>query len=230
MGALFVIGLLMGVRHAFEADHVAAVAALATRSSSLRETAWMAAAWGIGHAVMLLGVGCALIALDATLPEPVARGLEVAVGGVLVALGIDVLRRVWRKRVHVHAHEHPTGVRHLHIHVHDQGVDHVPSDHRHAHAGPLPSRALLVGGLHGLAGSGALVLLSVDLSGARAAATLAAFGAGTIVGMLAFSIAISLPLRLSAKRLTHASNALEGALGLVSIAVGGWVGLHAAFF
>ena len=108
--SLLALGFLLGVRHALEADHVAAVATLATRSSSAGQTARLAAAWGAGHALMLLLVGGLVVALGLSLPEGVARAFEAAAGVLLVALGLDVLRRLRRQHVHFHVHRHDGGV------------------------------------------------------------------------------------------------------------------------
>src|SRR5690242_17296010 len=101
---LLTLGFLLGLRHALEADHVAAVASLATRSSSLRNTMRIAAAWGVGHTATLVFFGSILIALGASLPAGAGRALEGVVGGMLVVLGADVLRRLYRRRIHLHAH------------------------------------------------------------------------------------------------------------------------------
>src|SRR5262245_6575422 len=89
---VLLIGALVGVRHALEADHIAAVATLATRAASLTDKVKVAAAWGGGHAVSLVLLGSLLIGLGASLPERVARGFELAAGATLIVLGIDVLR------------------------------------------------------------------------------------------------------------------------------------------
>src|SRR5262245_32667450 len=109
---VFVLGFLMGVRHAFEADHLAAVASLATRSRTLRGGVWQGALWGLGHTLTLLLVGGACLLLGRGVPERWAAGLELLVGVMLLVLGADVLRRSRRQRVHVHVHQHGDGTRH----------------------------------------------------------------------------------------------------------------------
>jgi hypothetical protein len=222
MTALLVFGFLLGVRHALEADHVAAVASLATGSSSLASTMRVAAAWGAGHTAALVALGSALLALDASLSAAASRGLESVVGLMLIALGADVLRRARRKRVHLHAHRHGDGRRHLHVHGHAAGEAHDPLRHDHVHARGLLPRALLVGGVHGMAGTAALTVLSLEAlhSLAWSIAYLGLFGIGSILGMVLCSVAISLPLRLSARRLSFASGGLEAALGAATILLG----------
>ena len=218
---VLLLGLLLGARHAIEADHVAAVAALAARSRSARDGARLAAVWGLGHAATLLALGGLLIAAGLSLPDAVGRAFEALVGVLLVALGLDVLWRVRRRGLHLHVHAHGDGPPHLHAHAHaPAGHD----DHAHEHPrGPL-RRAFLVGGAHGLAGSGAAVLLALPGAATPAAAFggLVLFALGSVVGMTLFSAAITLPLR-AARFSGPLAQGIERALGTVSIGVGGWV-------
>jgi ABC-type nickel/cobalt efflux system permease component RcnA len=232
MTALLLFGFLLGVRHALEADHVAAVASLATRSSSVVNTMRVAAAWGAGHTASLLVFGSVLLGLDASLPQGAGRVLEATVGVMLVLLGADVLRRWRRKRIHVHAHRHGDGRRHLHFHAHEEEAAHDSAHHRHEHVRGLLPRALLVGGVHGMAGTAGLTLLSLQAlhSLGWALVYLAFFGIGSILGMILFSILISLPLRMSARYLDWASGGLEAALGVATLALGCWVALQAVVF
>ncbi|HEY8516094.1 MAG TPA: urease accessory protein [Candidatus Binatia bacterium] len=233
MLALLLMGALVGVRHALEADHVAAVAALTTRSASLGDRVKLAAAWGGGHAASLMVAGAALVLLGVSLPEPAARGFEALAGVVLVALGVDVLRRVRERRIHVHVHQHGDAAPHVHVHAHaGESAPHEHSPHHHEHpATPLP-RALAVGTLHGLAGSGALVLLALPMLGSpvRALLYVATFAIGSIVGMVLFSLALSLPLVWWPRLLQASTGKIETALGVVTIALGGWMALQAAAF
>lgn len=230
MITLLILGFLLGLRHALEADHVAAVAALATRSSSLFSTMRVAAAWGVGHTATLVFFGSILIALDASLPPDAGRMLEGAVGVMLVALGADVLRRLYRRHIHLHAHEHDGGIRHFHAHAHE--TSEMATHHEHVHVRGLLPRALLVGGVHGMAGTAALTLLSLQAlrSTSWAFVYLTLFGFGSILGMVLFSMVISLPLRLSARHLTFASSGLEAGLGTVTILLGCWIVMQAALF
>jgi ABC-type nickel/cobalt efflux system permease component RcnA len=232
MTALLLFGFLLGVRHALEADHVAAVASLATRSSSVGNTMRVAAAWGAGHTVALLVFGSILLGLDASLPEGAGRVLEATVGLMLVLLGADVLRRWRQKRIHLHAHRHDDGRRHLHFHAHEEEAAHDSAHHRHEHVRGLLPRALLVGSVHGMAGTAGLTLLSLQAlhSVGWALVYLAIFGIGSILGMVLFSILISLPLRMSARYLDWAAGGLEAALGVVTVALGCWVTLQAVVF
>src|SRR5688572_24493805 len=116
MTSFLLLGVLLGLRHALEADHLAAVAALATGRRSLGRSVLQGAAWGAGHGLVLLAVGAVCLFLRVTVPESLAQVLEAGVGVMLVALGWGVLRRVVKRRIHVHVHRHDDGTVHLHAH------------------------------------------------------------------------------------------------------------------
>lgn len=229
--SLLTLGFLLGVRHALEADHVAAVASLATRASSARQTARLAALWGVGHAAVLLVVGGLVVFLGVVLPPGLARWFEVLAGVLLALLGLDVLRRVRRQRIHFHVHRHGDGVHHLHAHAHagEPAHAHDPARHRHEHPRGLLVRALVVGSVHGMAGSAALVLLSLQAvsTPGSALAYMAVFGAGAVAGMVLFSLAVAMPLRVRSRHLEGASRTLETALGAASVLIGAWMAVKA---
>lgn len=220
MLTLLGLGFLLGLRHAFEADHAAAVAALASQSASVRETVRQGVAWGIGHSLTLLVFCSVVYSLEAVVPERVAQGLEAAVGVMLIGLGLDVWRKLRRERFHVHFHEHDSGAAHIHFHAHRNEVDHARLVHRHPHR--IPYRALLVGFMHGMAGSAALILLTVHttVSVAEGLTYIALFGCGSIVGMALLSILIAVPLRQSARHMKWAYGELQVVIAGVSIFIG----------
>lgn len=233
IGPIILLGALLGVRHALEADHIAAVASLATRARSTREIIKVSAAWGFGHALSLFLFGSLLVALGATLSDQVSRGLELVVGLMLVALGIDVLRRLRKGRVHLHSHEHTDGTVHLHAHRHERVPPRPRHPIRHEHEHTPLSRALLVGSVHGLAGSAALILVTTQTTDSvvEAVGYLLAFGVGSVAGMVAFSLIISVPVaRLSARHFEKSWSRVEAGLGCLTIAIGGWVVLQAGGF
>lgn len=219
--AIVLTGFLVGMRHALEADHVAAVAALATGSRSVGQTLRLGIAWGIGHTLTIVTVGSAVLLLEGAVPERVAAALEAAVGAMLIVLGAGVLRRMVRDRVHFHLHRHGR-VAHFHAHSHAGEGAHRASRHDHAHPQALTGRALLVGTVHGLAGSAALVLLTAGGIGAfgPGLAYMLLFGLGSILGMAVLSGVIALPLRLTAGRLTRAYAGLTAGIALVTIGLG----------
>jgi ABC-type nickel/cobalt efflux system permease component RcnA len=217
--------LLIGMRHALEADHVAAVASLATRSHSVRETTRLGIAWGMGHTVTLFVIGSAVLLMDSIVPETVARGLELAVGVMLLALGLDVIRRLIRDGIHFHVHQH-NGARHVHAHGHpitrQAPVIHDMDAHRHGHRRRIPWRALFVGLIHGMAGSAALVLLALSTihSMWQGMIYIALFGLGSIVGMAMLSVVIALPLRFTALRVAWFYKGLTATIGLLTVVLG----------
>jgi hypothetical protein len=230
--SLLLFGFLLGLKHALEADHVAAVATLASRSSALRDFVRFAGLWGLGHAGALLVCGAGIGALGLALPAAVANGLEGLAGLVLIGLGVDVLRRIRRDRVHFHVHAHVDAPPHFHAHTHRGETGHDPAHHEHRHGRALGVRAFAVGGVHGLAGSATLVLLTADATRSlpEAIAYLALFGGGTIAGMMAVSLVISVPLRLSARGLGRFQHGLQGGLATATIALGAWIALRTFAF
>jgi high-affinity nickel permease len=220
MLGLLSLGFLIGMRHALEADHIAAVSSLATRTRSLSDCLKQGVFWGVGHTLTLFLFGSMVLLLDGVLPERLVSALELAVGLMLIGLGADVLRRLVRERVHFHVHVHEEGVRHFHGHSHRGEAGH--GEHRHAHFRDLPWRALAIGLMHGMAGSAALIVLTMQAAPTAAAGLLYIlfFGMGSIAGMAVLSIAIAVPLRVSLTGLTRFHSALHAAVGVITIAIG----------
>ena len=217
LGSLLVVGILLGVRHALDPDHLAAVASISTSSRNLLDGLKQAAAWGIGHTATLLLFGGAALVLGLTVPENLALVLEFAVGVMLILLGADVLRRIMKERIHIHDHDHVDGASHLHVHSHAQ-VDR----HKHSHSPLIPLRALIVGLLHGLAGSAALLLLTVAAAPSIMSGItyILVFGFGSILGMGLLSIVIALPLQLSSNRFEGAQRKFRLGISIVTIILG----------
>ncbi len=226
--SILLLGFMIGMRHAIETDHVAAVASLATTSHSIGDTIRQGAAWGLGHTLTLFAFGSIVLVFDAVLPEQLAQTLELLVGVMLVILGLDVLRRVVREKIHFHTHHHDDGELHFHAHSHVGERDHNPARHHHEHPDGLPRRALFVGLMHGMAGSAALILLTLQTveSPLVGLAYIALFGLGSMTGMALLSCVIAIPLRLSANRLTWFHNGLQGVIGVATIAIGAFLVLH----
>ncbi len=220
--SILALGLLFGIRHAFDADHLAAVATLAVRCRSPHETVRVGVAWGLAHALTLFTAGTVVVLADVGFSADLERFLEAAVGLMLIGLGTNVVRSALRNRVHIHRHRHGDHTEHAHIHAHPGGGAHDPSDHRHPpHAG-LPRRAAAVGLVHGLAGSAALVLLVAGTADTLALglAYLAVFGLGSTLGMAALSLTFALSLRSCAGVGPRTLGGLRIATGLVSVVVG----------
>ncbi len=220
--SILLVGLLLGMKHATEADHLAAVATLATRQATLAQTLRQGVAWGIGHTLTLMAFGGAVFLLGQAISPGLEQALETAVGVMLVVLGADVLRRLVRDRVHFHVHRHEAGTEHVHAHGHRGEGRHDRSPHRHAHAARWPLRALAVGMMHGLAGSAALVMLSLKSAPSLSLGLgyIVLFGVGSIAGMAVLSVVIALPLRLSAAYLVGLHRSMAALVGLASCALG----------
>src|SRR6476660_6582997 len=112
------LGFLLGMQHALEADHIAAVSSIAARRSQVADIVKHGLTWGLGHTLTLFAVAGAAIWLGRAIPETFARPLETAVGTMLIGLGGHVLWQLWRERVHFHKHRHDDGTVHVHAHSH----------------------------------------------------------------------------------------------------------------
>src|SRR6266480_1930855 len=196
--AVLAIGGLLGFRHAFEPDHLAAVSTLATRPAArFRSAARLGLVWGLGHTVTVGAVVLLVLALGVRVPERFWPAAELLVAGLLILLGCVVIWRYVRGRWHLHTHSHVAAGPHFHLHSHASGAG-----HGHNHQTGDARRSLGFGIAHGLAGSGAIAALLVAAAPAAATriAYFAAFGAGTIVGMLGVSLTLSVLVRFAAER------------------------------
>jgi ABC-type nickel/cobalt efflux system permease component RcnA len=140
---------------------------------------------------------------------------------MLVGLGTHVLWRLWRDRVHFHRHGHGDGTVHFHAHSHaGETAPHARAAHVHDHG--FRWRTLLVGLMHGMAGSAALLVLAVTQASSPAVGLgyVALFGVGSMIGMGMLSAVIAVPLAVSARSLTWANRALQGVVGLATVAIG----------
>jgi hypothetical protein len=189
------IGLVLGFRHAFEPDHLATVTTLAARPGRVLDAARLGLSWAIGHTATITIAALLTIALGFHLPErlwPMAELVAVS----LVFLGASAIVQFFRGRWHLHSHSHD-GVSHLHLHSHSRSASHA-----HAHPATNARWALGFGLLHGLAGSGAvLALLVATVPGPTGQwACLAAFGLGTVLGMLTVSAVLWGMVRAASQR------------------------------
>ncbi len=219
------LGFLLGMQHALEADHIAAVSSIAARRSQVGDIVRHGLTWGLGHTLTLFAFAGAALLLGHAIPDSLARPIETAVGVMLVGLGAHVLWRLWRDRVHFHAHGHGDGTVHIHAHSHapspaSEAIPHARMTHEHPHG--FRWRTLLVGLMHGMAGSAALLVLTVSQASSPAVglAYVALFGIGSMIGMGALSTVIAVPIAVSARWLTWANSALQGVVGVVTIAIG----------
>lgn len=197
MDSFLMLGFLVGMGHAMEADHLAAVGALTGNRQGGARLALRGAIWGLGHTITLFALCTAVIVFAVVLSPARAAALEFAVGMMLVLLAADVLRRLWAKKVHFHAHKHHGVKPHIHAHSHATAqVTHASDPYEHRHPERFPLRALLVGLVHGAAGSAALIVLALAATrdAALALTYVALFGLGSIAGMTVLSFMASWPL------------------------------------
>ncbi len=240
--SILTLGFFLGLRHATDPDHVVAVSTFVARHRSIQQSMWVGLFWGLGHTLTVVLAGSIVVLAGVEVPAKLGLSLEFSVGLMLVFLGWINLRGVtgWLKGAaegtpgggHSHSHVHAHGdYVHTHPHRHD------PEQHPHP-PGKTPvawmdrslagiplyrlARPVLVGVVHGLAGSSAialLVLAAIPQSG-WAVAYLFLFGLGTIVGMMSVTAAIALPLALEGSRFVGMSRTFRFVSGAASLAFG----------
>jgi len=212
--SILVLGLIQGIKHAIDADHVAAVITIVSGEKSVRKSTLVGIFWGIGHTLALLIVGTILLLLRTAIPKHLSLYFEFAVGVMLIILGINVIVKIHKKKIHLHPHNH-SNVEHIHFHSHFASVS-----HEHSHR--AIKKSLFVGILHGMAGSGGITLLI--LAGItnywHGLIYLLVFGVGTILGMALLSSIISLPFTIIPAKLNNAKRKLEFSAGAMSIILG----------
>ena len=238
--SIIALGFFLGMRHATDPDHVIAVTTIVSRERKLAKSAWIGAFWGIGHTLTIFIVGAAIILFGLVIPPRIGLSMELSVGLMLIVLGVMNLSSFFRsvpdtKDAGVkHSHPHSHGD-YIHSHVHG----HAPESHPHAaDQTPLakldrtllrfrayrPVRPLIIGIVHGLAGSAAvaLLVLTATIRNPRwAVAYLLIFGAGTIAGMMLITLIIGSGFHLvrGGQRFFHrivlASGLLSLGFGLV---------------
>jgi high-affinity nickel-transport protein len=239
--SVVMFGFFLGMRHATDPDHVIAVTTIVSRHRTMKGAGLIGAAWGLGHTITIIAVGGAIILLGWAVPPRVELSMEFAVGLMLVGLGAWNLRglRQWREAARaagsaaeVQAHTHRHGD-YVHTHPHAPG----PQGHPHApDATPLArldrrfgslsvyqlARPLVIGVVHGLAGSAAatLLVLAIINDPMWAMAYLAVFGVGTIAGMMLITAALAAPFAWAGGREGWLHGALRTGAGALSIAFG----------
>lgn len=229
------------MRHATDPDHVIAVATIVSRQRTTRGAALIGSLWGIGHTVTIMLVGGVIILFDVVIPPRVGLTLEFGVALMLIVLGIVNVAAPWRRAISA-PDAHASGPPHHHHHHHDDYVHshahgHEPGSHGHpADQTPLSRldrilgqlgvyqavRPLVVGLIHGLAGSAAvaLLVLAAIRNPLWALAYLLLFGVGTIVGMMLITALIAVPFAYTAARFATVNRYLGVASGVLSLAIG----------
>jgi high-affinity nickel permease len=219
------LGFFLGIRHATDPDHVIAVTTIVSRERRVGTAALIGALWGVGHTFTILVAGGAIVLFEVVIPARVGLTMELSVALMLILLGGTTVIGVLRPRGHPHVHGD-------YVHAHPHGHDRVDHDHgeqetpvarldrRFGRLGLYHAvRPLVVGVVHGLAGSAAVALLVVatihDVT--LSLAYLLVFGLGTIAGMILITMAIALPFAFTARRLLGVNRSLALAAGLLSV-------------
>lgn len=215
--SVLALGFILGIKHAIEPDHVIAVSTIASQSKKLWNASLAGVFWGIGHTATLFIVGIILIFMKGEIPEKWSLSLEFLVGIMLVYLGVKTILSF--KNIHMHHHVHD-GEDHKHVHSHKKHGKH---EHKIQHKKPRYLQSLLIGLVHGLAGSGAMVLLTMSTvkSIGEAAIYIIIFGAGTVIGMLFFTTIIGIPFVISKNR-----KGISGSLGLATGVISTLFGIY----
>ncbi len=222
-GAISILGLgfFLGLKHALDADHLVAVSTIVAERKGFWSSSLVGALWGLGHTASLLAVGLLVIAFRFQIPPKIALGMEFAVAIMLVALGANVLWKIFRGATfHIHTHSHEG---HLHIHPHfHRPVEHQSSEQNaHHHSVSIGKKPFFVGMVHGMAGSAALMLLVLAAISSRplALAYIGIFGFGSVGGMFLMSALIGLPFSVTSKY-EHANKIIRTTAGVVSVCFG----------
>jgi High-affinity nickel-transport protein len=242
--SIIALGFFLGMRHATDQDHVIAVTTIVTREQQISKSAWIGAFWGLGHTITIFLVGTAIILFDIVIPPRIGLSMELAVGLMLILLGIINVVAFFRNvptassaaaspTVHSHAHSHGD---YVHTHSHTHG----PLDHAH-NQNPVawldcmfsgfkayrPIRPLMIGIVHGLAGSAAVALLVLaTIRDPRwAIAYLLVFGIGTIAGMMVITMSIASTFHWARGRQKFLQR-LAMASGILSLGFGAFVAYH----
>ena len=212
--SILFFGFLLGMRHATEADHLTAIFTLITQRGALSQGLKLGVAWGAGHTLTLTLLGGTVLMIGKTIPANFAQVLEAFVGVMLFILGFDVLRRLYKDE------RSPTNYFGQPKAIQLQMLNNEPP--LLIHSKRMPARALLIGMVHGMAGSSALILISLEQASTVSAGFIyiVIFGLGSILGMGILSLAIALPTYITATRWSYAYHGFSIAAGLVSVAMG----------
>lgn len=216
--AVLVAGFVIGLRHALDADHLSAVSAIVSDHKSLWSSSLVGGMWGVGHTISLFVIGALVIYLKIAISETTEAVLEAVVGVMLLVLGINVLRKLFSaEKLHAHEHVH-AGHSHTHIHVHEAGER--PGAHH-----SFSPRSVVVGMIHGLAGSAGLMLVILPTieSTTVAMAFILVFGIGSVGGMIVMSFMMGLPFHFTADRFAIVNKGIRLAAGLFSFGLGAMI-------
>ena len=223
MEGFLVLGFLVGMQHALEADHLAAIGTMIEDGPRSKSSLVLrGAVWGLGHTITLFAICSAVILTGLQLTDRLSSALEFCVGFMLLVLGADVWRRMWKRRIHFHVHTHDDQKTHIHVHSHEHSVSgHNNDPHRHEHAAGFPIKALIIGLIHGSAGSAGLLVLAIAATQQpmMAIGYVLVFGVGALVGMAALTLVIAWPLGVVERSAAWIYKGATFAAGAVAIGV-----------
>ena len=223
--AVIILGFLLGLKHATDADHVVAVGTIVSEYRNAFKSLWIGASWGLGHTAPLLILGIVILLLKSVVMdfyEGVAHYFEFGVALMLVFLGLQVYWNLRKKDLHVHEHAHD-GDSHMHIHGTHSSVEDPSIETGHALFNPgrpfFRLKSFVIGFIHGMAGSAAvmLVLLPTIDSFMTGLFYLILFGVGTVFSMALITILLSVPFVLGAnnRRITAVINGVAGSASIL---------------
>lgn len=220
------LGLLLGLKHATDADHVVAVSTIVSEYRNPWRGLWIGASWGLGHTTPLLIFGTAILLLKEPVAEryeSIAPFLEFGVGIMLVLLGLQVFWNLRHRRIHAHSHGH---LEDDHVHLHTHELSSPPKSHHGFLQVGKPFfrlKSYLIGIVHGLAGSAAVMLLVLATDEVSSFLIgfiyILLFGLGTILSMGAITLLMGIPFSISG-RFERVNSAIAGVAGTSSILFG----------
>lgn len=204
-----ILGFFLGIKHAFEADHMIAVSQIVNKHNNPLKAALVGTFWGMGHTTSLFIIGLIVLLAKISIPINISLLFELLVGVLLVFLGIKSLTKI-KSIIHSHIHKHYDQT-HSHAHQHSS------QEHKHSH-----KSSFIIGSLHGLAGSGALMILvlSTIRSTLSGVFYILIFGLGSILGMTAISVLLGVPFIYSTKKFPKVSLYINLIAGVISIVFG----------
>lgn len=206
---LIIFGFLLGIKHAFDTDHVVAVSTMISEIKNPFRAALVGTYWGFGHTTTLFLVGLIILLLKISIPENISLSFELAVGFMLLFLGI---KSIWQGQINLHEHIHQhENIAHDHLHMHEL------CKHFHQH-----HKSFLIGLIHGLAGSGALMILVLSTVNSiwEGIYYILIFGIGSIIGMSLISLLIGYPLVYSTQKFPKIEKYLRIITGTLSMIFG----------